>query len=300
MDAVEIPRRAHGLESPIELAAFVKNRPLGRVEIFGRVLAQDTPAKADGATSAIKNGEHDPVAESVVATLAALNNEPGSDQELQLVRRGAQALDQVIPPGRRETELELSSDLTAQAPRLEVIHGAAFFRMRAQLALEEAAGFLQRFIQRARGGPRRKSFATLTRHLESQPLGEQFHRLHELQVTVAHEKAYDRPVGAAAKAVIELLLGADGEGRRLLVVKGAAGLELAAGFLERDVGVNDFDDVRSGHQVVDEILRNSTRHLMEKSRSARPAPRAARPPGWFTKLVGKCPRDLFLTSKHGV
>src|SRR6185437_14809589 len=59
---------------------------------------------------------------------------------------------------------------------------------------------------------------------------------------------------ATPEAMIELLLRAHPEGGGFLVVEGAAGLVLAARFLQLHARADDLHDVRAGDQLVDEAL----------------------------------------------
>ncbi|MOA40979.1 hypothetical protein D3C78_1629010 [compost metagenome] len=61
---------------------------------------------------------------------------------------------------------------------------------------------------------------------------------------------------AAAEAVVELLAGADGEGRRFFLVERAAGRVVLACLFQRDVTIHHVDDVDAGQQLVYEILRD--------------------------------------------
>ena len=67
-------------------------------------------------------------------------------------------------------------------------------------------------------------------------------------------------MGAAAEAVVELLVGTHPERRRLLVVERAAGLPLAAGLLELHAPADQLDDVGARDQLVEECLWNPARH----------------------------------------
>src|SRR5439155_9735079 len=71
---------------------------------------------------------------------------------------------------------------------------------------------------------------------------------------VLHQKSHRRPVRAAAEAVIELLRGADGEGRRLFAVKRAARLVIRARFLERDVAIDDLNNIDAAQQRRNKIV----------------------------------------------
>ena len=65
---------------------------------------------------------------------------------------------------------------------------------------------------------------------------------------------------AAAEAVVELLVRAHGERRRLLVVERAAGLVLAPGALQLHAAADHLDDVGAGDQLVDEVLGDAAGH----------------------------------------
>jgi hypothetical protein len=78
--------------------------------------------------------------------------------------------------------------------------------------------------------------------------------LGEAEVLVLHQEADGGAVGSAAEAVIELLRRRDVERRRVLAVERTAGRELAAGFLQRYITLDQFDQVRAFEQIVDEGL----------------------------------------------
>src|SRR5581483_10705781 len=71
-----------------------------------------------------------------------------------------------------------------------------------------------------------------------------------------HEEGDRVAVRAAAEAVVELLGRAHRERRRLLAVERAAGGEVGAGLLERDVTLDHVDDVDAVEQFLLERVRN--------------------------------------------
>ena len=99
-----------------------------------------------------------------------------------------------------------------------------------------------------------------TRHFEPGSRGEFLDGLREAQSVVVDQKAERGSVRSATKAVIELLIGAHPKRSAFFIVKWAAGLEFAAGFLEWNTDTNEFDDVGPCDQLVDEALRNSPAH----------------------------------------
>src|SRR5690606_21018931 len=95
--------------------------------------------------------------------------------------------------------------------------------------------------------------AALAWHLEARSRGEFLDRLDEAEVVVLHDEAERGPVRTAAEAVIELLVGADRERRRLLVVERAAGLVLPPRALQLHAAADHLDDVDARDQLVDEV-----------------------------------------------
>ena len=83
------------------------------------------------------------------------------------------------------------------------------------------------------------------RHLQAGLPGQFLDGLAEVQSLVLHQEADGGAVGAAAEAVVELLVVADGERGGLLVVKGAAGLVVLAGLLQRHAAPIEVDDIGS-------------------------------------------------------
>ena len=66
-------------------------------------------------------------------------------------------------------------------------------------------------------------------------------------------------MGAAAEAVIELLGRTDRERRGFLAVEGAAGGQVGAGFLQRDIALDDVDDVDAVEQILLEWVADQIR-----------------------------------------
>ena len=146
--------------------------------------------------------------------------------------------------------------VAVEAARAQVVNGRL---MTPQRLLEEIRGLRERVIERARAAT---APATLASRGTSRPTraASSSTAVDEIQPVVFHQESERRAVGAAAEAVIEALVRADGEGGRLLAVKRAAGLVLAARLLELDARADDLDDVRSLHQLVDEVLWNARSH----------------------------------------
>ncbi|MNN50659.1 hypothetical protein D3C81_1652550 [compost metagenome] len=129
------------------------------------------------------------------------------------------------------------------------------------LAVEAGGGVEQRVERRVDRLARLLSgTAVLVRHLEAGALGQLLDRLGKLQVVVVHDEAEGVAAGAAAEAVVELLVRADAERGGLFVVERAAGAVVLAGLLQLDARTHHLDDVGAVEQVVDEALRDQAGH----------------------------------------
>ncbi|MNQ42737.1 hypothetical protein D3C85_564450 [compost metagenome] len=73
---------------------------------------------------------------------------------------------------------------------------------------------------------------------------------------MVHDEAEGVAAGAAAEAVIELLVGADAERRSLFLVERAAGSVIFAGLFQLQARADHIDDVGAVQKVVNEALGN--------------------------------------------
>src|SRR5690606_10318516 len=91
------------------------------------------------------------------------------------------------------------------------------------------------------------------RDLDTVALRDEFHRLAEFEVLTRHHEVNHVPARLAAEAVVHPLLRDHVEARRLLIVEGAAGLELTrAGAHERNILADQLGDV---HPLEDCLLQ---------------------------------------------
>ena len=100
----------------------------------------------------------------------------------------------------------------------------------------------------------------VSRHRDTQHLGQCLDGVDKAQIVEIHQKADGGAVGAATKAMIEILLGTDGEGRCFLVVERARRLEFAAGLGQRDAPADQLHDVGPRDQLIDEGLGDTPAH----------------------------------------
>ncbi|MCY1512266.1 hypothetical protein D9M68_467200 [compost metagenome] len=263
-DLVEVAVVLACLEQPVEFLALVEHRGFRGVQVFGLVIAQHAAAESDDAPAAVADGEHHPVAEAVVALagLGVLDQQPRVDHVLLLQAVAAHMLEQVVPTGRGEAEGEVAGDLAREAAALEVFDcGLArgvllqgvpvVVRSGGEQGVERGVGWLARAV----AAP-----AFFPWDVHAGALGQVLDRLGEVQVVVVHDEAEGVAAGAAAEAVIELLVRADAEGWRLFVMEGAACGVVLAGLFQLHARADHFDYVGAVQQVVDEALGDEAGH----------------------------------------
>ena len=146
-DLVEIAVVLARLVQAVELLAFVEHRGFRRIEVLGLVVTQHAAAEGDHPATAVADGEHDAVAEAVVApaVLGVLDQQASVDHDFLLQGVGAQLLEQVVPAGRGEADAEVAGYFAGQAATLEVVHRVFVLRMAFQcLAIVLGSGIEQR------------------------------------------------------------------------------------------------------------------------------------------------------------
>ena len=105
------------LVQPVQRPALVEERRLGRVNVLGHSVWIKCPcAKADHASVRITNGNHQPVAEAVVAAAAVvtLDEQPRLDQFLNSIPLSGQIGPRRLPPWEAVAQQELSCRIVAQ------------------------------------------------------------------------------------------------------------------------------------------------------------------------------------------
>src|SRR5690606_8731803 len=123
--------------------------------------------------------------------------------------------------------------LAGQATALEVIDRRLARRVLLQRMAVVIRCGTEQCVERGIAGPARASAAAavLPGYFQAGAFGQFLDRLGKVQVVMIHDEAEGVAAGAAAEAVIELLVRADAEGGRLFVMEGAAcGVVLAGLF----------------------------------------------------------------------
>ncbi len=263
-DLVEVAVVLARLEQAVQLLALVEHRGFRGVQVLGLVVAQYPAAEGDHPAAAVADREHHPVTEAVVALagVGVLDQQAGVDHHLLLQGVAGQVLEQVVPARWGEAQAEVAGNLARQAAALEIIHGGTARRVALERLAVELGGCGKQRVQRRIGGlpwlvatP-----AFLAGYFHAGGLGQLFHGLGEIQVVVVHDEAEGVAAGAAAETVIELLVGADGEGGGLFLVERAAGGVVLAGLFHLDARSHHVDDVGAVQKVVNEALGNQPGH----------------------------------------
>ena len=211
--------------------ALVEERPRGRVEILGSVLAgHDPPAEAHGPAGRVANRDDHPTAKPVDHPAAVgRTGKAGTDELLRAEAPRRQPAGQRLPRVWRVPDGEPIQRLLREAALVQVGAGAL-----ALLGLDEhfpipRNGRLQRLAHAplapilARGA---------LGELDARPLRQPRQRLTEVEAVALHQEREDVAALAAAEAMPRLAVRADDEGWRLLRVERAEALERGAGPLE--------------------------------------------------------------------
>ena len=144
--------------------------------------------------------------------------------------------------------------------------------------LVKLAGVLQRFIKWFVLIPNRLVAATwiVLRYLEANALGEPFDCLAKIEALILHDKSQRVAAGAAAKAIVELPLRVDGEGRCAFFMKRATGRVVFARFLQFYPTIYDLDDIEAIQKIIEKGLWKSCHALVAGVARSRAVPLAAR------------------------
>jgi len=252
---------AHGqcLEQAVQLAALVKHLGLRRIQIFRLPLVDDTAAETDDPAATIVNREHDAIAKAVVeATAVTLDHEACALEAFVADAVGGQRFVQIAPTLRREADPEPFGDFAGDPAAPEIRNRAFSVGRAAQLLLEMRARAFEHVVELACS--RGLVTARLARDLDTRHGGELFDGLEELEIAVLHQEADGGAVCAAAETVEELLLAAHRERGALLGVERAQGLEIPSGFTQRQMRLDQIDDVDPRNEIVDELLGEASGH----------------------------------------
>jgi hypothetical protein len=256
--SIELAYGPTRLIEAVEFAPFVKNGRLRRVEVLRLLVTEHPSTEPDHAPADVPDREHDPIAEAVVlAARLAFDDETRSEEfgVLEITERAHE----VVPTRGCKSDAEVARNDSGDATTLQVVHRARGVGVRAQRPSIELLGRRERLVG-ASVGLRVLSSPLLARHFHACDGRKRLDRGHEVEPVVLHQELQRGPRRPASEAVVELPIGHDVEGRRLLVVKRTEAEVATARLLQRQARLDHVDDVDTGEQVVDESLGNQTGH----------------------------------------
>jgi len=255
-------QRVAGFKQAVQFTPLAENRGFRRIQVFGFVVAQHPPAKADAFALDVADRKHDPVAETVVA-LGFAGRSPGvrlaGDDQAAFDQQGIVVIGkhagQAAPAFRGIPEAKSLGDFTRDAAPLEILdrpfRGTQIFDI-GQCGFFQHAG--QRrllFAQVGRPGPVLRRNVVFG-HLQAVLLGQVLDGLNECHAGMVHQEADGVAIFAATKAVVELFRGADAEGGRFFAMKRAQAHEVGAAFFELHIAADDIDHVGTRQQLLNE------------------------------------------------
>ena len=236
-----------GPMQPEQHAPLVEERRLGRVVVLRRLelavavaagcAGHDAPAEADGAAALVLDREHQAMREQLAAIAQQAGGFEHVLRQLLLLRELQQR------PGRGMDAESPRHDRRRQAAAVEVVAREPPGVGRQQFALEEA-GDLGEHAERIRplvGLALAALEHALQRHAGA--VGELLHRLAERQAVALHQPREHVAGLAAAVAAEELLLAIDRERRRVLGVERTQRDEQPAARAQRQVALDQGDQV---------------------------------------------------------
>ena len=242
----------------VEDASLVEDGRLGTVDVLGGLGArvEDAPAEADDLARRVADGEHQAAMEAVVvvigpATLLGRGEDADGDELLggEAVLRGP-GEDGALAVGR-VADAEALGRFAVELAGGEVVAGLGGLGDLAEAALVEGGELGVDAEEEAAGDG-----LVVLGHVErdAAALGEETDGVDEGHAVRHHQELEDVAVRAAAEAVEGAAGGGDDEGGRLLLVEGAAGLEVGRGALERDARADELDDVRPSANLLQGLL----------------------------------------------
>ncbi len=211
-----------GVVQPVEDGAFLEDRRLRRIQIFGRGVVHHPAGEADHVPPGVNDGQHQAVAVLVVhAAPLARHRQPGLDEVGLVVPLAPHGLDQAVPGVRSRPQAEPGGKFGADPPLVPDIgchrrppgvgqHGAV-----------EPGGLPVQLQNPLAPLPPPPVPAGVLRHGQARLIRQLPHRVREGQALHLHEEPGGAAPLAAAEAVEDLPGLVDGEGGGLFVVEGA-------------------------------------------------------------------------------
>lgn len=259
------------LVQAVEFLSFVENGGFRRVEVFGFALAEYAPAQRDAFASDVANGEDNAFAKTVVAAVFAGGGFGGGfvndqsrllQQSVIVVEKGC---GKVLPALWRVAQAVLTGNVGVDVAVFQVLLCfGVVFELCAVVVYCGLHGVGQPgisvFAARAlyallRGG-------VVLRHGQPRLLRQCPHGFCKAHAQVFHQKADGVAVFAAAKAVVELFGGTDGERGRFFAVERAQPTVVGTSALELYVLTHHLYGVGAVEYVLNEVFGDCHREIM--------------------------------------
>ncbi len=249
---------------PVENAALVIDRRLGRVDVFRLPVAEGASAEGRHPAALAVDGKDQPAAEQVVVGAPVL---AGADQPENAGSFGFDALPveetrQRLPALRGVTQLEAGGDRSVVSPPLEITPGRFTLGRLHQDAVVEIGHRLINAVQRLAfaAASLRFGIGPLLLHHDADALAQGADCLREGEPFHLHEEGEGVAVLAAAEAVVALSGTVDAEGGRLLAVKRTQSEMIDAAALQADIRGDQLDHVCAVADLFDFVVRYASRH----------------------------------------
>ena len=216
-----------------QILAFIKNKCLRRVEVlWGRVI-HNSSAKADDISPGVNDGEHQTVTETVVNAAVFLRNEACIPQLLVSISLCPHSIAQAVPGVGGKTDTELGQCTLGHTALLGI--GKTFCTHRGiQLAVEITGSF---FHQR----PQALLLAVaalilfVLRHFHTNTLCQLTNSIGIAQSLYFHYKVDGTATLMAAEAVVDALVGGNGERGCLFSMERAKAKQIGTGTLQAHI-----------------------------------------------------------------
>ena len=238
-----------------EIFPLVEDQGLVGVEILGLGVIQHPAAKADHIAPDIENGEHQPVAETVVNSAVFLTHQVCIPQLLIRIPLLAHGIHKGIPGIGGKADAKPGDCGFCQTPLLHIRETFCAHRGKKLLVEEAACLFHQR--------PQALLMAVtalvllILRHFHACPLGKGTDCIRVGKSFNLHHKIHCTAAFMAAEAIVNSLIRCNGKGCCLFPVEGAKTKQIRAGSLQAHILAHHILNGISGNQFINKRLGKS-------------------------------------------
>ena len=168
----------------------------------------------------------------------------------------SEVTNQLLPSHIGKAKPEFFHGLLRQFPFLQVFH-ADFSAGRTKLIVEKSGSLPVQIQQTLLSVHQLLLFLRVLclGQLHTAALGQNLHSLRERIILILHEKGVDIAAHTAAKAMEHLLGGRNRKGRRIFIVKRAAGPIIISFLLKAQIPGHHIHDIASGSDLFNYLIR---------------------------------------------